>query len=150
MQSDRIQHRVLGLLLKNPTKNLRPILTASERTLYRRYTLANTIVNTSPQYRQLTPANVQPVFDIDIPHAQLCPEFEPCIGTNARPNRQINVAPPTMNPYVYNFRPRGGANNAAYLEYMAAEDAVKLPQQQATLCQYTSHQARLTECYHNP
>ena len=117
MQSDRVQHRALGLLLKQPTKNLRPVLSASERTLYRRYTLTNTIVNASPRYQQLTPANVQPVFGIDVPHVNLCPTFEPCIGTNARPNRQINPAPPTMNPYVSGFRPRGGANNAAYSEY---------------------------------
>lgn len=150
MQSDRVQHRALGLLLKNPTKNLRPVLTASERTLYRRYTLTNTIVNASPRYQQQIPANVQPVFGVDIPHANLCSTFEPCIHTNNRPNRRINAAPPTMNPYVSGFRPRGGANGAAYREYQAAAEAVKLPQKQATLCKLTSHQARLSKCYSKP
>ena len=150
MQSDRVQHRALGVILKYPTENLRPILSASERTLYRRYTLTNTIVNASPQYQQLTPPNVQPVFDIDVPHANLCPTFEPCTNTNSRPNRRTNTAPPTMNPYMSGFRPRGGANNAAYREYQSAERAVKVPQQQEKLCQYTSHQARLTECYRKP
>jgi hypothetical protein len=146
MQSDRVQHRVLGLLLKQPTKNIRPIMSASELTLYKRYTLTNTIVNASPQYQQSTPSNVQPVFDIDVPHANLCPTFEPCVDTNARPNRRINTAPPTMNPYVSNYRPRG-TYNSSYREYQAAAEAVKLPQKQAKLCQYTSHQARLSTCY---
>jgi hypothetical protein len=150
MQSDRVQHRALSVILKYPTENLRPILTASERTLYRRYTLANTIVNASPRYQQLTPPNVQPVFNIDVPHAQLCPTFEPCIDTDDRPNRRINAAPPTMNPYVSGCRPRCGIVDAAYRQYQAAERAIKVPQKQAKLCQYTSHQARLTTCYRTP
>lgn len=117
-QSDYLQHRVLSSQLKNQPENLPRILSASDLILYKKYQLENTIVNTAPRYQELTPPSTQPVFEINVPHANLCPTFTTCSQTNTRPNRQP-VTPPTFNPYVSGgFRPLGtGLTVPAYHAY---------------------------------
>jgi len=77
-------------ILKEPTKNLRPILSSSEYIKFKGYSVEKDVENTKLSYSELLPSGTQKIFDIkrNVMH---CPHIEMCLDTNTRPNRTLHT-----------------------------------------------------------
>ena len=67
-------------------------------TLYKQYSLENTITNTSKRYNQLLPPGVVSIFNMQITNPVTCPSFVLC-NTQTRLTH-TNSSPVSFNPYV--------------------------------------------------
>ena len=85
-QSDYLHHKKISLELKSQ-KKLSPILSGTDYTLYKQYSLEKNIKNTSKLYNQLVPTGTQVIFGIETVNSNNCPDFLLCKNTNTRPNR---------------------------------------------------------------
>lgn len=96
-QSDYLQHIKLSNQLVAQTDYPR-VLNAQDLSLFKKYSLENSISNTKIQYSQLALPNTQNVFGIE-KQISNCPSFILCKNTNTRPNRKLNTyVPPVPHP----------------------------------------------------
>lgn len=92
-QSDYIKHKKLSSILKNNTieNDLDAVLSPSDYTQFKQYSLTSTIINTNPTKNQLLDDGKQRIFHMEknIDH---CPvnQFVVCNGTHTRFNRVQN------------------------------------------------------------
>jgi hypothetical protein len=86
-QSDYIKHLKTSTVLKNQ-KELNPVLESANYTLYKEYTIANTVKNTLPLYEQLPLEGITNIFNMPLKNVANCPVFIECINTNTRENRK--------------------------------------------------------------
>lgn len=98
-QSDYLQRKKLGTNLKTSNQEkFSNSINSNDYTLYKQYTLENTVINTSKLYNQLIQDGNIRVFNMELKPTD-CPQYTICINTNTRPYRKLtNPAP--MNPYT--------------------------------------------------
>lgn len=99
-QSDYIKHLKLATELKQQTE-FTQVLEDKNYTLFKEYSIINTVQNTSKRYGQLATPNITPIFETQQPDVNNCPTFIVCHNTNQRPYRNplssvyFNSIPPT-------------------------------------------------------
>ena len=100
-QSDYLQRKRLGTVLntKNQSK-LQKTLPSEDYTLFKQYSLGNSIINTSNVYNQIVRPNSSIIFGMEITTPKSCPQYQVCNNTQIRPNRSILTDPIAFNPYV--------------------------------------------------
>lgn len=90
----------MGVILSaNNQYKLQKTLDSEDYTLYKQYSLENTIVNTSNVYNTIVHPDHNIVFGIDISRPTLCPSFNLC-NKELRPNRAVLTDPVAFNPHV--------------------------------------------------
>ena len=98
-QSDYLQRKKLGTELKTSNQTKFPNSIDSQNyTLYKQYTLENTVKNTSKLYNQLLQNGRIRVFNMEI-STNTCPTYTICKNTQTRPYRKL-TNPAAMNPYA--------------------------------------------------
>ena len=85
-QSDYIEYKKRSIELKEQTK-LSPVLQQSEYCAFIQFSLENTVLNTSPTYNELVPANNKMIFNSIYSKTASCSSFICGLGTQNRPNR---------------------------------------------------------------
>jgi hypothetical protein len=99
-QSDYLQRKKLATNLKTPNQTKFPnSINSNDYTLYKQFTLENTIPNTSKLYNQLVLPGKAIIFDMELANTATCPQFVICKNTQTRPYRKL-VNPAAMNPYA--------------------------------------------------
>lgn len=99
-QSDYIQRKKIGVQLQTPNQNKFPnSLESNDYTLFKQYSLENTVINSSKRYNQLTPVGSIQVFNIELSNYSKCPPYVLCKNTQTRPYRKA-VHPAPFNPYA--------------------------------------------------
>jgi hypothetical protein len=100
-QGDYLQRKKLGTVLNIQNQSKLPKSLASEDyTLFKQYSLENTIINTSDVYNQIVTPNSMTIFNMEVSSASTCPQFKVCNNTQERENRLIPTDPIAFNPYV--------------------------------------------------
>lgn len=90
----------MGVILSaNNQYKLQKTLDSEDYTLYKQYSLENTIVNTSNVYNTIVRPDHNIVFGIDVARPALCPSFNLC-HKEQRPNRVVTTGPVAFNPHV--------------------------------------------------
>lgn len=134
-QSDYLQRKKLGLELKTSNQIKFPnSIQSHDYTLYKQYTLENTIQNTSKLYNQLLQDGRLKIFNMEILPSN-CPSYVICINTETRPYRK-DTNPAPMNPYASTGLPYiTGPNNTTeeQLKYIK-----QLPLRKCPPCYYDS------------
>ena len=98
-QSDYLQRKKIGIELTTSNQSKFPnIIQSQDYTLYKQYTLENTIPNTSKLYNQLLQDGRVNIFNMEVLPTE-CPSYTICINTETRPYRK-NTNPAAMNPYA--------------------------------------------------
>jgi hypothetical protein len=111
-QGDYLKHKKNANILTAQSK-LPSVLKSTDYTHFKSFTLANTIVDSSPTYNILKVPDRQMVFDMLLDASASCPEFILCRDTQNRPNRKLIdgeqstcfpvIKPPGMSvPTYYN------------------------------------------------
>jgi hypothetical protein len=108
-QSDYIQRKKISKELTTTNQSKFPhVLDSENYTLYKQYSLENSIVNTSKQFNQIVPSGAKMVFGMEINRTDTCPNFLLC-NTQNRVNH-TNIHPIAFNtnvstnlPYVKHF-----------------------------------------------
>lgn len=114
-QGDYLKHKKNANILKAQS-TLPSVLKSTDYTQFKLFTLANTIVDSSPTYNILKVPDRQMVFDMLLDASASCPEFILCRDTQNRPNRKLIdgeqstcfpvIKPPGMSvPTYYKKRP---------------------------------------------
>ena len=104
-QSDYLQRKKLGtLLVPGNQSKMQKTLGSTDYTLFKQYSLENTIVNTSNTYNQMTRPNTSTIFDMEVSMSDQCPTFETCRNTQDRANRST-TDPVAFNPHISVRRP---------------------------------------------
>lgn len=98
-QSDHIKHLKLATELKQQI-DFAPVLEEKNYTLFKEYSIMNSIKNTSKRYGQLSTPNINPIFETQQAEVDNCPTFIVCHNTNQRPNRT-----PLSNVYYLPYPP---------------------------------------------
>lgn len=111
-QSDYIQHKKMARTLrlnKNGRSDLGNVLESNQITEFKKYQMANTIVNTVPTYNELLLSTKRRKFGMEI--GKTCPEFAFCRNSNGdsiykqRKNRSIVLNPHMQTPNVNGDKP---------------------------------------------
>lgn len=104
-QSDYIQRKKIqrGLASFNQKKE-KKILDSENYTLYKQYSLENTIPNNSHRYNQLIPNGTKIIMGMETNRTVTCPSFVLCKNTDTRPSHTL-VYPIAFNPYVSSCLP---------------------------------------------
>jgi len=99
-QSDYLQRKKLGTIL-NPTNQIKlgKTLDSEDYTLFKQYSLENTVINTSNVYNQIVHPNSSIIFNMEVDTPSKCPQFAVCANTQRRANRTI-TDPVAFNPHV--------------------------------------------------
>jgi hypothetical protein len=104
-QSDYLQRKKMGtLLVPGNQSKMQKTLDSTDYTLFKQYSLENTIVNTSNTYNQMTRPNTSTIFGMEVSMSDQCPAFETCRNTQDRANRSI-TDPVAFNPHISVRRP---------------------------------------------
>ena len=102
-QSDYIKHLKLASELKNQS-DFNQVLDSRDYTLFKGYTIANTVKNTVQLYEQLPLPGITEVFNVQLTNVENCPKFTSCINTNQRgyrvPLSQVYFTPHIVPRYV--------------------------------------------------
>ena len=134
-QSDYLQRKKLGIELKTSNQKKFPnTIESQDYTLYKQYTLENTIKNTSKLYNQLLQNGRIRVFNMEL-STTTCPTYTICINTETRPYRTLSNPAP-MNPNTTGHLPYiTGPNNTVInqLKYQK-----QIPLRNCPPCQYDS------------
>lgn len=104
-QSDYIKYLKLATELKNQTTtDFPPVLDSQNYTLFKDYTIVNTVKNTVPLYNELKSSTNDDIFGLSLKSRTNCPSFLLCNGTNARPNRvkllSVQITPRPTNDWI--------------------------------------------------
>ena len=100
-QSDYLQRKRLGTVLNvNNQSKLEKTLPSEDYTLFKQYSLENSIINTSNVYNQIVRPKSSIIFGMEITTPTSCPQYQVCNNTQIRSNRQILTDPIAFNPYV--------------------------------------------------
>jgi len=100
-QGDYLQRKKLGTVLNIQNQSKFPKSLASEDyTLFKQYSLENTIINTSNVFNQIVSPNSMTIFNMEVSTASTCPQFQVCNNTQERENRLLPTDPIAFNPYV--------------------------------------------------
>lgn len=87
-QSDYIKYLKLSTNLKNQTPaDFPPVLDSQNYTLFKDYTIVNTVENSVVSYNELSSPNKVDIFGLSLKPRQNCSTFLLCNGTDGRPNR---------------------------------------------------------------
>jgi len=98
-QSDYIKRKKSTTVLAPRNQAKFPaVLGSDEYTLYKQYSLENTIMNTSPRFNQLVPTGAKVIFNMEVNRTVTCPSFVLC-NTQQRVYH-VNNHPVAFNPYV--------------------------------------------------
>jgi hypothetical protein len=89
-QSDYIQYRKTANRLKEVNK-LAPVLSSQDYTLFKSYSLENSIVSQHTVYYKSFDETTRFVFDMPMNNVSECPVVEYCENTNTRANRVLNM-----------------------------------------------------------
>ena len=92
-QSDYLQHKKVSSILKTNTiaNDLDAVLSPSDYTKFKQYTIMNTIENTKTTKNFLINKNKQLIFNME-KHVEQCPDiFVVCKDTHNRFNKELNV-----------------------------------------------------------
>ena len=104
-QSDYLQRKKLGtLLVPGNQSKMQKTLGSTDYTLFKQYSLENTIVNTSNTYNQMTRPHTSTIFGMEVSMSDQCPTFETCRNTQDRANRST-TDPVAFNPHISVRRP---------------------------------------------
>jgi len=102
-QSDYIKHLKLATEIKQQ-KELKPVLTSKDYTLFKEYTITNTVKNTKQFNNEVISPEITNVFEMPLPNVNNCPTFIECQLTNTRPNRvplkSVYITPRPVPRYV--------------------------------------------------
>ena len=90
-QSDYMQYKKTSIELQEQSKaenvdKLPPIFNSSQYTLFKKYALENTIVNTKESLLRLQTVGTQNVLNMEKQYTSDCPHFIVCNNTTDRPN----------------------------------------------------------------
>lgn len=89
-QSDYIKRLKLASELIEQNK-LKPVLSSKDYTLFKEYTIVNTVKNTVQLYNELPFPEITTVFDMPLQNVNNCQPFIICQNTNQRENRVLNT-----------------------------------------------------------
>jgi hypothetical protein len=102
-QSDYIKHLKLATEIKQQ-KELTPVLSSKNYTLFKEYTITNTVKNTATLNNDVPVPGITDVFDVQLSNVSNCPTFIECQRTNTRPNRvplkAVYITPRPIPLYV--------------------------------------------------
>lgn len=112
-QSDYIQRKKISkeLTISNQSK-FPHVLDSENYTLYKQYSLENSIVNTSKRFNQITPSGAKMVFNMEINRTSTCPNFVLC-NTQNRINH-TNIHPVAFNPHLTTNLPYVNSYTTSY------------------------------------
>jgi hypothetical protein len=98
-QSDYIQRKKISKELTTTNQSKFPhVLDSESYTLYKQYSVENSVVNTSRRFNQIIPSGAKMVFGMEINRTGTCPNFVLC-NTQNRVNH-TNIHPIALNPNV--------------------------------------------------
>lgn len=81
-------------------------LDSTDYTLFKQYSLENTIVNESNTYNQMIRPNTSNIFGMEVVRPDQCPQFKTCRNTQDRVNRSgTTTTPIAFNPHISVHRP---------------------------------------------
>lgn len=105
-QSDYMQYKKTSIELQEQSKSenvdkLPPIFNSSQYTLFKKYALENTIVNTKESLLRLQTVGTQNVLNMEKQYTNDCPHFIVCNNTTDRPN----VKPVLNRPFSTSIYP---------------------------------------------
>lgn len=104
-QSDYLQRKKMGTMLTQDNQSkMQKTLDSTHYTLFKQYSLENTIVNKSNTYNQMVRPNALTIFDMEVVQPDQCPQFETCRNTQDRANRTPSD-PIAFNPHISVRRP---------------------------------------------
>ena len=114
-QSDYIQRKKIqrGLASFNQKKEKR-ILDSENYTLYKQYSLENTIPNNSHRYNQLIPNGTKIIMGMETSRTATCPSFVLCKNTDTRPSHTL-THPIAFNPHVSSHLPYVNSYTVSYV-----------------------------------
>ena len=85
-QSDYIKFKRVSIILKDASRNLKPVLTSREYIDYAEYEIETTVANANTLYNYAVPNGSILLFD-SVRKITTCPTFKMCSKTNERTNR---------------------------------------------------------------
>lgn len=138
-QSDYIQRKKIGINLKTENQNkFENIINSNNYTLFKQYTLENTILNTSKLYNQLVEDGKKRIFNMEL-NSSYCPQFIVCENTQNRTYRKL-TNPSPFNPYFTKLPYVTGPTNTTLnqLKYVKEKKNNKCPP-----CYYDSSYNRI-------
>lgn len=94
------------MLTPGNQSKMQKTLDSTNYTLFKQYSLENTIVNESNTYNQIIRPNTLNVFGMEVVRPDQCPSFETCRNTQERANRSATTTTPVaFNPHISVHRP---------------------------------------------
>jgi hypothetical protein len=88
-QSDYIKRLKLATELRRQNE-LKPVLDSKDYTLFKEYTIVNTVKNNVQLYNELSFPEITTIFDMPLQNTNNCQTFDICPDTNKRINRVLN------------------------------------------------------------